>query len=73
MLSKCLTNLGRLEGTGVHLSLCTFFEQSFMTERHPRTMKINNPPSPPEQRVTFGFSKGGMGGFESYFLGAAGE
>jgi len=29
--------------------------------RQARTMKIDNPPSPP-------FSKGGMGGFESYFL-----
>ncbi len=32
-----------------------------MTERHPRTMKIDNPPSPP-------FRKGGVGGFEIYFL-----
>jgi len=36
-----------------------------MTERHPRIShlagKITNPPSPP-------FSKGGLGGFESYFL-----
>ena len=30
--------------------------------------EIGNPPSPPDQRVTFGFSKGGMGGFETYFL-----
>jgi hypothetical protein len=29
--------------------------------RHPQTMKIANPPSPP-------FSKGGLGGFGSYFL-----
>ncbi len=32
------------------------------TGRQARTMKIANPPSPP-------FSKRGVGGFESYFLG----
>jgi hypothetical protein len=30
-------------------------------EGHRQTMRIDNPPSPP-------FRKGGMGGFESYFL-----
>jgi hypothetical protein len=30
--------------------------------RQARTMKIQNPPSPP-------FRKGGLGGFERYFLG----
>jgi hypothetical protein len=30
--------------------------------------KIGKPPSPPGYRATSGFSKGGMGGFETYFL-----
>ena len=40
------------------------FHDGYVTpayRRQARTMKIDNPPSPP-------FRKGGVGGFESYFL-----
>jgi hypothetical protein len=52
------------------------FKESTVTRRNsltkgspPGILKIVNPPSPPGQRATFGFRKGGMGGFETYFLG----